>query len=75
MKHIKIFFFLFLIIAGFSCTKLDETLRGELEQSTSGNVTADQLLISAYNALNGPYQTGDLWHSGKDNNPNYQWKG
>jgi hypothetical protein len=62
MKHIKIFFFLFLIIAGFSCTKLDETLRSELEQSTSGNVTADQLLISAYNALNGPFQNGDFWH-------------
>ncbi len=62
MKHIKIVFFLFLLITGFSCTKLDETLRSELEQSTSGNVTANQLLISAYNALNGPFQTGDLWH-------------
>ncbi len=62
MKHIKIVFVLFLMLSAFSCTKLDESLRSELEQNTSGKVTADQLLTSAYNSLNGPFQTGDLWH-------------
>lgn len=62
MKYFKLFFFFFLTLLNFSCTKLDERFRSELEQSNSGNITAAQLLISAYNSLNGPFQTGDLWH-------------
>lgn len=62
MKNIKTVFILFLTLAAFSCTKLHESLRGELEQNTSGTVSASQLLTSAYNSLNGPFQTGDLWH-------------
>ncbi len=62
MKPIKILIFLFITFVAISCTKLDESFRSELEQSSSGNITPDQLLISAYNSLNGPFQTGDLWH-------------
>jgi hypothetical protein len=62
MKHMKLFFSLLIIMTVFSCTKLDESFRSELEQSGSGNITAAQLLSSAYSDLNGPFQTGDLWH-------------
>ena len=62
MKPIKIVFFFITILVVTSCTKLDETFRSELEQGNSGNIAADQLLISAYNSINGPFQTGDLWH-------------
>ncbi len=63
MKHSNIFY---LAIGGLmvsSCTKLDERFRGELEVSNSGNISANQLLTSAYNSLNGPYQQGDVWHT------------
>lgn len=63
MKHIKIVLFLFLTAVTFSCTKLDERFRSELEQGNSGNITAAQLLTTAYNDLNGPIQFGGLWHS------------
>lgn len=62
MKDFKIYFVLLFAAVFSSCTKLDESFRSELEENTSGTITADQLLISAYNALNGPFQTGDLWH-------------
>lgn len=62
MKHIKFLFFLLLTVLTFSCTKLNESFRSELEQNNSGNITAAQLLISAYNDISGPFQTGDLWH-------------
>jgi len=62
MKQIKILFFFSLMLVSISCTKLDENFRSELEESNSGNITADQLLISAYNSL-GPFQVGDLWHA------------
>ncbi len=61
MKYIKIFVVLFLTIVFFSCTKLDENFRSELEQGNTGNITADKLLISAYNGLDGPFQVGDFW--------------
>src|SRR4051812_19653261 len=63
MKHIKIFLFLFLTLLAVSCTKLDEKFRSELEQNNSASITADQLLISSYNSINGPYQFGDFWHA------------
>lgn len=62
MKRIKISFLFLLTLGSFSCTKLDESFRSELEQSNSSSITAAQLLINAYNGLNGPFQTGDLWH-------------
>ena len=61
MKQIKILFGLFLTLVFFSCTKLNENFRGELEQTA--NITAAELLISAYGSLNGPFQTGDIWHA------------
>ncbi|HEV8083760.1 MAG TPA: RagB/SusD family nutrient uptake outer membrane protein [Chitinophagaceae bacterium] len=63
MKHIKFWLILFLTVAFFSCTKLNERFRSELEQGNTSNITPAQLLISAYNSLNGPFQTGDLWHT------------
>jgi len=61
MKYFKILFFTFLVLGVFSCTKLDETFRGELSQSNSGNVSATDLLVNAYNQL-GTFQTGNIWH-------------
>src|SRR5258706_6511120 len=63
MKHIKIPLVLFLALIFFSCTKLKENFRGELETVNTANITATDLLKSAYSALNDPFQTGDLWHS------------
>lgn len=62
MKYIKIIFLFFLTLITFSCTKLDESFRSELEQGNSASITASQLLASAYSDLNGPFQFGDLWH-------------
>lgn len=62
MKKFKIFFFILIAFVTFSCTKLDESFRSELEENNSATITASQLLVSAYNSLNGPFQTGDLWH-------------
>ena len=62
MKQIKIWLSLFLIVVFFSCTKLDEQFRSELEQNASGNITAAELLTSAYSSLNDPTQgNGNLW--------------
>jgi len=62
MKSIKMFLLLFLMVMTFSCTKLDESFRSELQESSSGNVTAAQLLINAYNSVN-LLQVGDIWHT------------
>ncbi len=63
MKHIRIFYPLFLILVFLSCTKLDEEFRSELEQNNSG-ITASELLISAYNSIGGTFQgNGNLWSS------------
>ncbi|MBD0368563.1 MAG: RagB/SusD family nutrient uptake outer membrane protein [Flavisolibacter sp.] len=62
MKQILVIFSLFLTLAFFSCTKLKENFRSELEATTTGNVTAAQLLITVYNNFNGPLQTnGQFW--------------
>ena len=61
MKHIKLFFCFFLTLLVFSCTKLDENFRDQLEESNSATITASQLLISAYNSLN-TFQNGNIWH-------------
>lgn len=49
----------FLSILFFSCTKLKEEFRSNLEEGD--NISANDLLISAYATLNGPYQQGNRW--------------
>lgn len=43
-----------------SCTKLDEEFRGELQEGSS-NVDPAGLLVTAYTALNQPYQQDQKW--------------
>lgn len=60
MKYIRIFMILFLAGFLFSCTKLDEGFRGELDSDR--NVTASGLLINAYNSIAGPFQgNANIW--------------
>ena len=62
MKFSKISFILFLAVILFSCTKLKEEFRSELEQSNTGNITPAQLLTSAYSSINGPFHgNGNFW--------------
>ena len=63
MKQIKVLIGIFLAMVLFSCTKLEEKFRTDLEQGSSNNLTADQFLTTAYESLNGPFQWGDVWHS------------
>jgi SusD family. len=39
-----------------ACTKLHETFRSELEESSSGTIAVEDLLRNAYNSLNNPFQ-------------------
>lgn len=55
MKHFKLFILLSVGFALFSCTKLNEEYRGDL-QVVNSNVDPAQLLTSAYQALDGPLQ-------------------
>lgn len=86
MKKIKILLIIFFAFALFSCTKLDEDFRSSLSQSAFTPAPAD-LLTTAYNSLNGPFQRGDFWliqqHSsdetiaptrGPDWDDNGQWR-
>jgi hypothetical protein len=62
MKHLKILIVFAFMVVSFSCTKLDEKFRSELQEGNTSNITASQLLISAYNSLNGPFHgNGALW--------------
>src|SRR5215471_3170630 len=61
MKSIKIFFLIFLTLVVFSCTKLDENYRGEIETSNTA-VSPTDLLTNAYNAISGTFETGNFWH-------------
>ncbi|MDQ6844997.1 MAG: RagB/SusD family nutrient uptake outer membrane protein [Bacteroidota bacterium] len=61
MKHIKNWLALFLIVVLFSCTKLNESFRSELEQNNSASITPAQLLKSAYNTLYDYTTQGNLW--------------
>ncbi len=65
MKHIKILLVFFFAFVFFSCTKLDERFRSELEQSNSSNITPAQLLTSAYNTLYDDVTQGNLWNAGE----------
>ncbi|WP_132051193.1 RagB/SusD family nutrient uptake outer membrane protein [Pseudocnuella soli] len=58
IKRYLIIFFSFLL---FSCTKLDENFRSSLSQNDF-TPTAAELLTTAYNSMNGPFQRGDFWH-------------
>jgi hypothetical protein len=62
MKYLKILVASFCIFILFSCTKLNEEFRSNLEEGNTDNITAAQLLTNAYENLNGPFQTGDFWH-------------
>ncbi len=62
MRHNILVFSLLLMLSFLSCTKLDESFRGELEATDAGTVTAAQILTSAYTALNNPLQSaGQFW--------------
>ena len=59
MKRILFILGLFVLTGLFSCTKLNEEFRSNLEQGDA--ISATELLVSAYNTLNGPYQQGNRW--------------
>jgi hypothetical protein len=60
MKFLKILVFVLLAALFFSCTKLNESFRGEL--GSDRNVTASGLLINAYNSIAGPFQgNANIW--------------
>jgi len=48
------------VTSTFSCTKLKEEFRGELEEGTSA-IDPGALLVTAYNSLNTPYQQEQRW--------------
>lgn len=52
--------FSFIITSVYSCTKLNEEFRGELEEGTS-DVDPEGLLTTAYTSLNVPYQQEQRW--------------
>jgi hypothetical protein len=63
MRFHKILVSLFIVVL-FSCTKLDEDFRGELQQGNTANITPAELLIGAYNSLNGQFEAnGNLNNS------------
>ena len=47
------------IVTMASCTDLDEEFRSSLEEGDE--ISSSELLISAYETLNGPYQQGNRW--------------
>lgn len=47
-------------VGSFSCTKLNEEFKGELEEGVS-EVDAGGLLVTAYSSLNTPYQQEQRW--------------
>jgi hypothetical protein len=57
MKHNKILMSFFVVaLVFFSCTKLDERFRSELQQGNTASVSAAQLLTSAYQSIQGTFQ-------------------
>ncbi len=61
MKSYRTLVFLCLSFVVLSCTKLDEQLRSNLEETESGSLNPEELLISAYSTLNAPYQHDNRW--------------
>ncbi|MGE8290832.1 MAG: RagB/SusD family nutrient uptake outer membrane protein [Sphingobacterium sp.] len=49
-----------LVTGTFSCTKLEEEFRGEIEEGTT-DINPAGLLVTAYNSLNTPYQQEQRW--------------
>ena len=62
MKYSMKFLALFLTVVFFSCTKLNERFRGELQESSSSGVSAADLLKNTYNSIAGTFVTGNFWH-------------
>ena len=57
MKHKKILFSLFVIaFVILSCTKLNERFRSELTQGSAASITPAELLVSAYQSIQGTFQ-------------------
>ncbi len=44
-----------------SCTKLNEEFRSEMEEGEASNINPAELLVTAYNSLNTPYQQEQRW--------------
>jgi starch-binding outer membrane protein, SusD/RagB family len=64
MKYIKMLYWLLLPLIFFSCTKLDERFRSELQQTNTSNIKASELLKNAYNSIAGDFHgNGNLWSS------------
>lgn len=57
----KLYAVFILALLSFSCTKLEEELRSNLEEGVSGSANTAELLISAYSTLNAPYQHDNRW--------------
>ena len=57
MKHKKILFsFLVIAFVLLSCTKLNERFRSELTQGSASSITPAELLVSAYQSIQGTFQ-------------------
>jgi len=58
MKHNKKILLSFLVTAlvFFSCTKLNERFRGELTQGSASSITPGELLVGAYQSIQGTFQ-------------------
>lgn len=62
MKYFRILVSLFFVLFIFSCTKLDERFRSQLETNNTTNIRASDLLVSAYNSIGGPFMgNGNVW--------------
>lgn len=59
MKYINLYSYLLIFLLFFSCTKLNEEFRSNLEEGD--DIAAAELLVTAYNMLNSPYQQGSRW--------------
>ena len=57
MKHNKILLsFLAVALVVLSCTKLNERYRSELAQGNTASITPGELLVSAYQSIQGTFQ-------------------
>ena len=57
MKHNKILLSFFVVaLVVISCTKLDERFRSELAAGNTGSITPGELLVSAYQSMQGTFQ-------------------
>ena len=60
MKTTYIYYTLFVVLFMLSaCTNLEEDFRSNLEEGDE--ISPSELLVSAYETLNGPYQQGNRW--------------